>query len=249
MHPVASEGFDRSVEAYRRSRPSYPPEAVTWLVEALAIGPGKAVVDVGAGTGKLTTLLLPTGARLVAVEPLESMRAALVQDLPAVEARAGTSEALPLDDGSTDAIVVGQAFHWFDLDRTLPEFQRVLRPTGRLGVIWNEMDTSVGWVGRFNEIIALPRTGTPHPSEARHANLGHYFSPAEHAQFRHAHLHDRESLLDRVASMSFVAVLPEEERAEVFERVTALLDSHPDIRGRDALELPYLTEAFWAQRN
>ncbi|CAN5797001.1 class I SAM-dependent methyltransferase [soil metagenome] len=248
MHPVASEGFERSVEAYRRSRPSYPPQAVAWLVEALSIGPGKTVVDVGAGTGKLTALLLPTGARLLAVEPLATMRAALAQDLPTVEALAGMAEALPVDDASADAIIVGQAFHWFDPDRTLREFRRALRPAGRLGVIWNEMDTSVDWVRRFNEIIALPRTGTPHPSAARSADLGRHFSAAVHAQFRHVHQHDRESLLDRVASMSFVAVLPEQERAGVFERVTALIDSHPDIRGRDTFELPYLTEAFWAER-
>ena len=247
MHRVAFEGFGRSVDAYRRSRPSYSPEAVAWLVEALGIGPDKVVVDVGAGTGKLTAQLLPTGARVVAIEPLERMRAAFVEELPEVDALAGTAEALPLDDASADAIVAGQAFHWFDLSRALPEFARVLRPGGQLAAIWNELDTSVDWVADFNEIIAVPRTGTPHPSEARAPELGALFGVPAHAAFRHAHVHDRASVLERVASMSFVAVLSDDKRQAVFDEVAGLIDSHPQTRGRGTFELPYMTEAWWAQ--
>jgi SAM-dependent methyltransferase len=248
MHPVAEEGFGRSVEAYRRSRPSYPPEAVAWLVDNLRIGPSSVVVDLGAGTGKLTALLLPTGARVIAVEPLAQMRAALADGLPAVVVLDGRAEALPLPDASADAIVVGQAFHWFDLPRALPELRRVLRPSGRLGVIWNDLDVRVDWVSRFNDIIAVPRVGTPHPSEARDVDLADYFGTRQLAEFAHAHAHDRASVLERVASMSFVAVLPEDERERVFEQVAALIDSHPETAGRETFELPYLAEAWWAER-
>jgi SAM-dependent methyltransferase len=248
MHPVAAEGFGRSVEAYRRSRPSYPPQAIAWLVDVLRIGPASVVVDVGAGTGKLTAQLRPTGARIVAIEPLAAMRAALAADLPEVEVFDGTAEDLPLADATADAIVVGQAFHWFDLEHALPELRRVLKLGGRLAVIWNDLDTRVDWVERFNAIIAVPREGTPHPSSAREADLGRLFGPRHHAEFTHAHVHDRTSLHERVASMSFVAVLPDEERTRVHERVTELLATHLDTAGRETVELPYITGVFWAER-
>jgi SAM-dependent methyltransferase len=248
IHPVAAQGFAGTVESYRRSRPSYPPDAVAWLVDALGIAPGRTVVDVGAGTGKFTSLMAATGASIVAVEPLEAMRAALAGELTVVKILEGTAEAMPLADGSADAITVAQAFHWFDLPRALPEFQRVLRPVGRLGVIWNDLDVSVPWVAEFNAIIAVPRVGTPHPSESGAADLGNWFGPQVRARFGHAHVHDRESLLDRVNSMSFVAVQPEAGRAEIFERVGALVDGHPQLAGRETFDLPYVTEAFWAER-
>ncbi len=248
MHPVAEEGFGRSVEAYRRSRPSYPQEALAWLVAGLGVGRQSVVVDVGAGTGKLTALLLPTGARLIAVEPLAAMRDALREELPDIEVLDGAAESMPLADASADAIVTAQSFHWFDDERALPEFHRVLKRGGRLGVIWNELDTSVGWVSRFNAIIAVPRAGTPHPSAARRDDLGELFGRPRHAEFKNAHVHDRASLLDRVASMSFVAVLSDDERADVFETVARLLDSDPATAGRDSFELPYVSRAWWAER-
>lgn len=248
VHPVAAQGFAASVAAYRRSRPSYPPEAVAWLVDGLGIKPGCTVVDVGAGTGKFTSLLAATGASIVAVEPLEAMRAVLVEELPAVTVLGGTAESLPLADASTEAITAAQAFHWFDLPRALPEIQRVLRPRGRLGVIWNDLDVSVSWVSDFYAIIGKPRVGTPLPSEAGQAELGPWFGPRARATFRHLHTHDRASLLDRVQSMSFVAVQPEPVRADIFERVGGLVDSHPQLAGRETFDLPYVTEAFWAER-
>lgn len=248
MHPVAAQGFAGTVDSYRRSRPSYPPDAVAWLVDALGIALGRTVVDVGAGTGKFTSLLADTGASVIAVEPLETMRAALAGELPAVTILEGTAEALPLGDGSVDAITVAQAFHWFDLPRALPEFHRVLRPAARLGVIWNDLDVSVDWVVEFNAIIEVPRVGTPHPAEAAAADLGTWFGPRVQARFSHTHVHDRASLLDRVQSMSFVAVQPEAERAEIFARVSKLVDSDLQLARRQTFELPYLTEAFWVER-
>lgn len=206
------------------------------------------MVDVGAGTGKFTKLIGPTGARIVAVEPLAEMRAALADELPGADIRDGTAEALPLDDGSADSIVAAQAFHWFDLPRALPEFRRVLRPRGRLGVIWNDLDVSTPWVSDFYEVIGKPRVGTPLPSAACEAELGPRFGPRARATFRHLHTHDRASLLDRVQSMSFVAVQPEPVRADIFERVGGLVDSHPQLAGRETFDLPYVTEAFWAER-
>jgi SAM-dependent methyltransferase len=248
MHPVAAQGFAGTVDSYRRSRPSYPPDAVAWLVDALGIGPGRTVVDVGAGTGKFTKLLEATGARVIAVEPLAQMRTALVDELPGIDIREGTAESLPLGDGWVDAITVAQAFHWFHLPHALPEFHRVLRPGGRLGVIWNAIDKSVPWVAELDSIIGVTRVGAPHSSEAGTADLGDWFGPKVRGRFGHVHVHDRASLLDRVQSMSFVAVQPEAVRDDIFARVGALLDTHPQLAGRERFDLPYITEAFWAER-
>jgi SAM-dependent methyltransferase len=248
LHPVAAKGFGGSVEAYRRSRPSYPAEAVAWLAEALGIGVGRTVVDVGAGTGKFTALLVPTGASLIAVEPLESMRAGFSAELPGVRVVEGSAEALPLEDGSADAIVSAQAFHWFVLDRALPEFARVLRPAGRLGVIWNDLDISVDWVAEFSAIISPSRSVTPLPGDAGRGELGPFFGEMHRASFKHGHRHDPSTLLDRVESMSFVAVLPDDERAKVFDQVRQLVATHPQLAGRQVFELPYVTEAYWVER-
>ena len=126
----SATAFAKVADVYERYRPGYPPAAVEWVVERLGIGPGTTVVDLAAGTGKLTRQLVPTGATVVAVEPLEEMREQLVEAVPGVQALAGSAEEIPLDDASADAITVASAFHWFDLDRALPELHRVLRPGG-----------------------------------------------------------------------------------------------------------------------
>jgi len=185
---------------------------------------------------------------MIAVEPLESMRAALAEELPTVSVIGGSAESLPLANASADSIVVGQAFHWFDLPRALPEFHRVLRSGGRLGVIWNDLDTTVDWVANLNAIIAVARTGTPHPSISGSAKLGESFGPRRRHRFAHAHLHDRASLLDRVASMSFVAVQPDAVRAHILADVEALVAGHPKLTGRHTFRLPYVTHAWWAER-
>jgi len=248
MDPVAAEGFRRAVEAYSRGRPGYPPEAVAWLVEAFRIGPRATVVDVGAGTGKLTAQLVPTGATIVAVEPIDAMRATLMVDLPTVTALAGTAEALPLETASADAIVAAQAFHWFNARLTVAEFHRVLRPGGRLGVIWNEPDTSVDWAMELDAIVEPYRGEGPHPRSQRDAELGDLFGPLQHADFSHAQLVDVATLRDRVASMSFVALLPDNERGRVLDRVAALVACHSATAGRATFLLPYRTNAFWAER-
>jgi SAM-dependent methyltransferase len=248
LHPVAARGFAANVDAYRKSRPSYPPDAMAWLAEALGLSAGRVVVDVGAGTGKFTALLVPTGATVIAIEPLESMRAGLAQELPFVSVLEGQAEALPLADASADAIVAAQAFHWFDMPRALAEFARVLRPRGRLGVIWNDIDTSVDWVAEFNAIISPPRRVTPLPSDAGLPEFPPLFGERHDATFPNAHMHDRASMLARVESMSFVAVLPEAEQAEIFERVRVLMDTHPELVGHEQFELPYVTHAYWIEK-
>ena len=163
VHPAARTGFDRAAEAYERARPSYPDGAVAWLRERLDLRPGRTVVDLAAGTGKLTMLLVPTGARIVAVEPVGGMRSVLRVRAHGsnVSVVAGVAEALPLADGVADAVTVAQAFHWFR-DAALPELHRVLRPGGVLALVWNRRDLTDPVWAAVKDLIDPFREGTPH---------------------------------------------------------------------------------------
>ena len=161
INESAAKGFAAGADAYERGRPRYSPEAIAHIVRELRIGPGKTVLDLAAGTGKLTRELVASGANLIAVEPIPEMRAKLAAAVPQAEVRDGTAEAIPVDNHSIDAVVVGQAFHWFDGIRALSELRRVLRPDGGLALIWQSRDASVSWVAKLNEIIDRADDGHP----------------------------------------------------------------------------------------
>ena len=242
----AARGFDRSAGAYERARPTYPPQAVADLVEILGLGPRRTVVDVGAGTGKLTRLLVPSGATVVAVEPLAGMRAELHQALPDVAVHDGTAEAMPLDDGSADGVVVGQAFHWFDGQRALPEIHRVLRPSGALAMLWNVRDRTVEWVKRLAEITEpfagtdIPRYRTSAWREAFEAS--DLFGPLELRQYPFEHEVDARTMVERIASISWICNLPDEQRRDVLRRVEALFVDMPP-----RFPVPYHTDLWWCR--
>ncbi|HEX2047627.1 MAG TPA: methyltransferase domain-containing protein [Acidimicrobiales bacterium] len=252
VHEVARLGFGREAEAYERSRPSYPPDAVAWLSEHLALGPGATVVDLAAGTGKLTALLVPTAARLVAVEPLEEMQRVLRRVVPGVPVVAGTAEALPFRAASLDAVCVAQAFHWFDADRAFAELARVLRPGGRVGIVWNARDRSVDWVDRVWAIMdRVERTAPWRDHENwRDSALGGRpgFGLLHQATFGHEHRTTPDGVVDRIKGVSHVAVLPPEEQREVLDEVRAVLAGHPQTRGRAELEIPYRVDCYWTER-
>jgi SAM-dependent methyltransferase len=225
INEQAETGFGRAAEAYDRGRPEYPIQAIDWLTDGLGLQSGRLVVDVGAGTGKLTRALVPTGARLVAVEPVENMRRVLTRRLAEVEVLAGSAEAIPLRAGSADAIVVGQAFHWFDGPRALVEFGRVLRPAGRLGLIWNRRDQRQQLEQAIDAIITPYRGSTP----AYHSKVwqtafqeGSPFSLIDEVQIPFAQTLDEDGFLDRLMSISFIAALDEAERQVVEERLREL---------------------------
>jgi SAM-dependent methyltransferase len=251
IHHSAARGFDRAADTYERGRPGYPEEALAWLVQALGIDPTSKVVDLAAGTGKLTRQLLPTGAELTAVEPVAGMRARFAEALPGMRAEAGTAEAMPLPDGSASAVVVGQGFHWFDGRRALAEIHRVLRQRGGLGLIWNVRDESVPWVAELTRIIEPYRGDAPRYLSGRWRDAfatTALFDPLNQRSFRHAQEGDRAVVRDRIASVSFVASLSEETRAGVLAQVDDLLDHHPALRGRAAVSMPYRTDVYWTFR-
>ena len=253
IHDVAARGFDAGADVYERARPSYPPETVRWLVEHLDIGPGSTVVDLAAGTGKLTRLLAPSGATLVALEPVDGMRAQLRATQPAVPVAAGTAEALPLCDAALDAVTVAQAFHWFDADRAFTELARVLRPGGRVGMIWNARDRSVEWVDGLWSIMDRVEKRAPWRDHDRwsDAALGARpgFGPLHAATFHHEQRISVDGIVERFASVSHVAVLPDAEREAVLDEIRAFLATNPQTAGRDDLALPYRVDAYWCERS
>jgi MOSC domain-containing protein YiiM/SAM-dependent methyltransferase len=247
IHESAAKGFSAGADAYERGRPSYSPEAIAHIVRELRIGPESIVLDLAAGTGKLTRELVPTGARLIAVEPIAEMAAKLAAAVPNAEIRKGTAEDIPAENHSIDAVVVGQAFHWFDGIRALSELRRVLRPDGALALIWQSRDASVPWVQRLNEIIDRADDGHPRfrTNEWRQAfDLTALFEPLEAAEFAYLQPTTPELVVDRVASISYVAAMPQSKRRIVLDAVRELLASDPATAGRAEIDLPHRVEVF-----
>jgi SAM-dependent methyltransferase len=252
IHRAAAVGFEAAVERYERGRPSYPDDAVSFLIRAVGIGPGRDVVELGAGTGKFTELIASSGARIVAVEPVAGMREALMRSCPSVEVVDGTAEQIPLPDASADAVVVAQAFHWFAGALALPEIHRVLRPGGVLGLIWNIRDEASDWSERLTEIFDRftgegdPRYHTMRWRETFEAS--DRFGPLHHQVAYHVHQVTPDEFLDRVLSVSYVASASETDRERVVAEVADLLETDPELRGRDRIVMPYRTDVYWCVR-
>jgi len=227
--------FSDVAEAYERGRPGYPDEAVRWL----AGGEPRDVVDLGAGTGKLTQGLVARGHRVTAVEPLAEMRAQLQAVLPDVTALTGDAEAIPAPDVSADVVTSAQAFHWFDHSVALPEIARVLRPGGRLALVWNSRDDRDPWMARLSALIGNETVSdwdVYAPIDA-----SELFEPVETAEFTFEQLLDRDGLLDLVLSRSYCAKLPPADREPILEAVGRLYD---ETAGPEGVRLPYVTECF-----
>ncbi|MET0422223.1 MAG: class I SAM-dependent methyltransferase [Actinoplanes sp.] len=234
-HAAHANSFGPVADIYQRGRPSYPADALDWLLP-----PGTPrVVDLGAGTGKLTRQIHDRGLAVTAVDPSEGMLAQLRADVPGVPALLGTAEALPLPDHSADAVLVAQAWHWVDPARAVPEVARVLTPGGRLGLIWNLRDEEISWVRRLGEIIGSE-------DRDRQTVVGAPFRPAETRHFAWAQTLGPERLIDLVASRSGIILLPPDERAAVLGEVRRLIATHPDLVGRTEFTLPYITECVRA---
>ncbi len=228
---------------YERGRADYPADAVAWLCDALGIEPGADVLDLAAGTGKLTRALQASGARVTAVEPLEAMRAGLT----GVEALEGTAEAIPLPAGAVDAVTVAQAFHWFDGPRALAEIHRVLRAGGGLGLVWNQGDSSTAWVAALDAVVAEARPpGVPSfrdvPWRAPFETTA-LFTPLEEREFSHEVDADAARVRARVASISFVAALSNGRREGVLRRIDEITARLPE-----RFSYPYRTFVLTCRR-
>jgi SAM-dependent methyltransferase len=228
-----ASSFGAAAGQYQRGRPEYPQSAVEWLVPRRA----KAVLDLAAGTGKLTRSLVEAGLKVTAVEPSAGMREQLAAAVPAAVVLAGTAEKIPLADASVDAVVVAHAWHWFDAALAVPEISRVLVPGGTLSLVWNMRDESEPWVATLGTIMHK------HSRQAIDASpeIGAPFGPPERMEVRWRQPVTRQEVLDLVASRSYVITMPDQERSQLLGEVAELLSDHPALSGRDEIELPYVT--------
>ncbi len=250
----AAQGFDQNAAAYEAARPSYPAEAIAHIVGHGQIGPGRRVLDLAAGTGKLTRLLVQTGADVTAVEPVAAMREQLRARLPDIDVRDGTAEGLPLGDRSIDVITAAQAFHWFDPPVALAEMHRVLTRKGHLFLVWNVRDRGHDWVRQFGDLLVDdPDAERPYDSyydvdyPAVIAEAGG-FTPVELWTHAWEQPCDPDLLVARAESVSVVGSLPPTDKQRVLDRVRRLAESHPDLAGRDRFPFPYTTRVYRCRR-
>ena len=239
QHPQ-SRSFETVAELYERVRPTYPEEAVDWLTAQLGIGSSSTVVDLGAGTGKLTRAFVGRASRVIAVEPGPEMLAQLRRVVPEAEALLGAAEAIPLEDQSVDAVVCGQSFHWFRRDEAMREIRRVLRPGGGLGLIWNARDRKDALQAEVSKLLepfvppgreSLPTTASRFVAEA--------FGELVTAEFRFEQELDADALAGRILSISFVAAAAEARQRELERRLRALAAEHGG-----SVRFRYRTEAY-----
>jgi SAM-dependent methyltransferase len=218
------------------------------VARVLGLGPGSTVVDLAAGTGKLTRLLVGHAARLIAVDPSETMLAALHERLPSVEARAGTAEAIPLPDSSAHAVFAGQAFHWFRAEEACREIARVLVPGGGVALLWNRArwrDAGHAWLPALNALLAPYRQAAgefPSGDNRWRRAFEARFEPLACEEYDHVHRVGPDDLVALVGSWSWIANVPQPERGDVLARVRTLVADTPEIA------LPYRTEVFWTRR-
>ncbi|MDX8051378.1 class I SAM-dependent methyltransferase [Lentzea sp. BCCO 10_0798] len=242
LHARRADSFGEQAEAYAEHRPDYPVAAIRWALEPLGTDERLDVLDLAAGTGKLTAGLCAEGHRVTAVEPNEQMLSELVRRVHGVRALPGHAEHIPVPDQTVDAVFVGTAFHWFDQQKALPEIARVLRPGGVLAAMWAEPVTDVEWVRELEQVSASsvesqrqdPVSFMAHPS----------FTKAEQATFPHTHRRDSpEAALAWINTHSRLLVIDEAERAAISDKILAFLRARPET-SNGPFDVPLRAEVY-----
>ena len=243
--PGAANAFGTAAGDYERARPSYPAEVIELLRREVGIGPGARVCDLAAGTGKLTRLLVSTGATVIAVEPVPGMRDQLRSTTPEVEVLDGTAEAMPVEDAFLDAVTVAQAFHWFRFEEALAEIRRVLRPGGGLAILFNERDARTPWVQHWNAAIEWHSRLIARYQDTDWTALleGAGFADVGRFDIEWKQPMTRELVAARVRSVSYIAEEPAAVQQDYVDRVLALVDGV-----EEPFDLPYVTHLWWCTK-
>jgi SAM-dependent methyltransferase len=225
VDPIAARAFGSRAEEYEEGRPGWPPDAIAGLVERFH---ADTVLDLAAGTGKLTRLLVELASEVFAIEPVDGMRAVLEREVPEARVLDGTAEAIPLPDASLDAVFVAEGFHWFDLDRAPAEIERVLRPGGWLAVLWNYLARELDWADEVAEVLrplrihhALGPDRVPW-----RAAIESVFGPLQKETVEHDHVTDRKRIVAEISSHSGVGALPPDQLQVALDAVRAVLERH-----------------------
>lgn len=251
IHEKAAVGFDRAGDSYERGRPEYPQDAIDFLVKTLQIEPTSTVVDLGAGTGKFTKLLTQSKATVIAVEPVEGMRKKFQSLYPGIKILSGTAEDIPMEDNSVDAVIAAQAFHWFNGPAAVREIHRVLKPNGKIGLIWNARDESLAWVAELTKIIDPHEGGAPRYKTMNWKNAfdeTNLFSRLQLQHFSYNQVGTVATVVDRIGSISFISALSEVDKQKVLTQVRNLVQTHPDTKSRSEVKLPYRTDIYWCEK-
>jgi len=242
LHARRADSFGAQAEAYAEHRPDYPVAAIRWALEPLGISERLDVLDLAAGTGKLTAGLVAEGHRVTAVEPNEQMLSELVRRVHDVRALPGHAEHIPVPDQTVDAVFVGTAFHWFDQEKALPEIARVLRPGGVLAAMWLEIDFEVPWLREFDEVTS---TSVESQRQSATGMMAHpSFGPVEHNVFPHVHRRESpEAAVAWINTHSRMLVIDDEERAAINEKMLAFLRSRPET-SNGPFDVPMHSDVF-----
>ncbi|WP_372968821.1 class I SAM-dependent methyltransferase [Microbacterium sp.] len=240
---VLARSFERIGAEYDRYRPGFPPGAVE-LIAPDRVG---AILDLGAGTGKFTELLTDRAERVVAVEPSEAMLGVLRAKLTTVEALLGSAESIPVADAAVDVVSVAQAFHWFDRIPACAEIARVLKPGGLLGLIWNHSDPACGW-DRAAHRIAHPAVGESDGTTTSAADELPGFDHLGATRLRWTERIGRADYLKRWSTVSTFLVAGDDERNAMIAEIESVMDSDPETQGREAFDLPIVTDVFVYRR-
>jgi SAM-dependent methyltransferase len=254
IHRTAANGFEAACDSYQRSRPDYPLAVIDLICTTNTDMQNKTIVDLAAGTGKLTRLLSLTGAKKnIAFEPVKGMREKLYS-IPDITVVNGIAEDIPIEDEGVDIVTVGQAFHWFNGQQALKEIYRILKPSGKLYLFWQLRDVErCPWLGMMNKIIdQWQPLGHPHYQTMKWQdafnNTSSIFSPLIYEQVSHEQYVAIDILLDRILSSSFISCLSEDDRRIALDDVITMINHHPETVGRTELLVPYQTHIYWCER-
>lgn len=250
LHWSAFSGYLQAADAYAKGRPGYPAEVDKWLKTVIKVGHDTVVLDLGAGTGKFTQHLLDLEAKVIAVEPVQALFDKFQARYPQVPAYLAAAEALPdaLRDHSVDVVVCAHSFHWFANAEAMAQIHRVLKPGGRLVMLWNLRDTREPWVAEVAGAVSEVAGDSPRYYSQQWRKVFPYgkFAPLHEHHFAHLHTGTPEDVIvNRIKSISFIAAKPQAEQDDILAKVRGVIANHVDLQGKDQVSVPYDTAAFY----